>query len=484
MSPRYANILDQPILYLSDSDCLTLRHFVQGGTLTIGDPGSGKSSTSSKQIICGFMRAGLGGLLHTVKKEDTENYLAYARECGREADVVVFSEDSGLTFDPLAYEWSRTSERGGGSVESCIDFFTTLLSIGKGQSGGGGDHEFWKLAAEQAMRNAIQLIKLAGEPLSIVNIHRAISSFPSRPDQHDEQAWQDTSYTASLIEQIRQRKDSITEHQWQDLEAATDFIFTRWANLDPRPRSSIEMTFAGLADKFLFHPLKGIFASGTYSFTPEECTHQHRLIIVDYPVLEYGKDTARLIQSILKLTFQRAWLRHKFVPGCCHGACLVQDEFQLLSTRFESHFAQTCRGSAIAMLCATQSILNLAEELGETQPGSKTRAFLNNLGLKIAHRTTCPDSAAYFCDVLGKEYRWIGSYNAGTNGEASQTSASIGGSLQLCHTLDPVELSRLQRPDGESPFSAAYVYSAGDTFNATRDAQGRGKNYLKVLFSR
>jgi hypothetical protein len=138
MSPRIPNILDQRILSLSDVDHLTLRNFVQGGTLIVGDPGSGKSSTSFKQIICAMMRAGLGGLLHTTKSEDTANYLAYARECGREADVIVFSEDSGLKFDPLAYEWARTTGRGAGSIESCIDYFSTLLSLGKQTSGGGG----------------------------------------------------------------------------------------------------------------------------------------------------------------------------------------------------------------------------------------------------------------------------------------------------------------------------------------------------------
>src|SRR5882724_7847933 len=272
------DILDMPILSLSESDHLTARSFVQGGTLIVGDPGSGKSSTSSKQIICAFMRAGFGGLLHTVKSEDTENYLAYARECGRADDVILFNEASSLTFDPLAFEWSQTTGRGSGSIEACIDFFTTLMSIGKPQ-GGGGNEKFWELASEQAMRHSIQLIKLAGEPLSIININRAITSFPTHPGQHDEEAWEKNSYTAFLINAIRARKQTFTEHQWRDLEFAADFICIQWAALDERPRSSIVLTFSGLADKFLFHPLRTVFASGTYSFTPEQTTHDRKLII-------------------------------------------------------------------------------------------------------------------------------------------------------------------------------------------------------------
>jgi type IV secretory pathway TraG/TraD family ATPase VirD4 len=484
MTPRYKDFLNQPILSLSKTDHLTGRDFVQGGTLIVGDPGSGKSSTSSKQIICAFMRAGMGGVLHTVKSEDTANYLEYARECGREKDVIVFSEESGLTFDPLAYEWSRTTGRGAGSIESCIDYFSTLLSIGKPQ-GGGAESRFWDLAAEQLMRNAIQLIKLAGESLSIVNIARAIASFPQQANEQEDRAWQDRSYTASLIEDIRRKQDSITADQWQDLDVSTDFIFDRWPNLDPRPRSSIEMTFAGLADKFMYNPMRKIFASGTFSFTPEETTHKRKILIIDFPVLEYGKETARLIQIMVKLTFQRAWLRHKYTPGCCHGAFLVQDEFQLLTSRFESHFAQTCRGSGIAMLCITQTILNLAEELGETQPGSKTKAFLGNLGLKIAHRTTCFDTATYFADVIGKEWKFVGNFSSGSGSEAGQSQASVGGSHQLVHVVDPIEFTRLQRPDSTNPNATAIVYRGGDIFHATKTERNtQGRNFLRVSFTR
>src|SRR5579859_1063727 len=219
MSPRNRDILDQPILSVSDKDHLTARAFFQGGCLVVGDPGSGKSSTSTKQIICAFMRAGFGGVLHAVKSEDTENYLQYAKECGREADVRVFNETSGLSFDCLAYEWSRTTGRGAASIEACIDFFSTLMSIGKPQ-GGGGDYKFWEMASEQAMRHAIQLIKLSGEALSIVNINRAISSYPTYRGQHDELAWQSESFTASLIEKIRARKETLNEEQWKDLDVA------------------------------------------------------------------------------------------------------------------------------------------------------------------------------------------------------------------------------------------------------------------------
>jgi len=480
---QHANILDRPILSLSDTDHLRLRDLVEGGTLITGGLGSGKSSTSGKQLISGLMRAGLGGVIHTVKGEDTENVLAYAKECRREQDVIVFNEASKLTFDPLAYEWSRPG-RGAGDVENIIEYFSALLAASSSHQGASTE-KFWELAAAQAMRHAIHLIKLAQQPLSIVNIHRTIRSFPTRPGEHEEESWIERSFTASLINAIRARKETLSEADWKDLEVATEFVFYRWPSYDEKPRGSIEMTFFGMADKFLFYPFRDIFSSGTYSFTPEQTTHERKIIVVDFPVLQYGKETAKTIQLMVKLTFQRAWLRHAYKPGCCNGAFLIQDEFQLLMSKLENHFVQVCRGSAIAPVFMTQSILNLAEEMGEAQPGSKTKAFLNNLAIKIAHRSICPDTCTYLADVIGKEYRFIDSYSAGGGGANNASQSSVGGAQQLVYIVEPSEFSRLAKPDGKSPYAAAIVYCGGATFNATKTPQNpKGRHYLSVLFSR
>jgi hypothetical protein len=480
MSPFNENILDRKLISLSDQDHLTMRNMA--GVLVLGDPGSGKSANVGKQLFCGMARAGLGALCHAIKSDDAENFIKWARECGREHDVIVVSEASGLRFDPLAYEWERKSGRGGGDVESTITYFSTLLSLNK--SGSGGNNErFWELAAEQAMRNAIKLIQLANDPLSILNVHRAISSFPDHLGQQDEPEWEAQSYTASLIHAIRLRKDSLSEAQWQDLETAAAFIFHRWATLDERPRSSIAMTFAGMADKFLFHPLRGLFASGAYDWTPEQITHERKIVIVDYPVLEYGRETAQLINVMIQLTCQRAWLRHQYKPGCCNGAYLYMDEFQILMHRFQNHFVQVSRSSGICVIALTQTILNLAEELGESQPGSKTKAFLANLGVKIALRSTCPDSVNYFCDVVGKHYRYLDNYSASSSGNSNHTS--FGGSRQLVYALEPNELTRLIRPDAANPCAESVVFCGGDIFRASRSAKHpEGSNYLRVLFTR
>src|ERR1017187_516410 len=135
---KHDDILDRPILSLSEKDDLRLRDLVEG-TLITGAPGSGKSSTSGKQLAYGLLRIpGSGGLVLTAKAEETQNWIAYARDCGRGGDLIVFNAESGDCFDPLHYEWTRPG-RGAGDLESIIDFFSTLVSIGKKEVGHGHD---------------------------------------------------------------------------------------------------------------------------------------------------------------------------------------------------------------------------------------------------------------------------------------------------------------------------------------------------------
>jgi hypothetical protein len=332
------------------------------------------------------------------------------------------------------------------------------------------------------MRNVIKLLELAGEPISIITIDRCIKSLPSTAEQYEDPAWQADSYCGQLLESVKARRETLTPEQWDDLEFATQYIFKRWAGFDDRPRSSLEMTWAGMADKFLFNPFSRIFCGGKCTITPEMTTHDGKIIICDFPLLEYGFETARLIQVIIKLTFQRAWLRRKLEdsPNFCW---LWQDEFQYFVTRRDNFFQQTCRGSRVAVVCLTQNIMNLAEILGEHQPGSKTRSFLGNLGLKLFMQQNEIESCTYASDQIGKEWRYVESYSG--NATLDHHHAGISGSRQLTHIIEPVEFTRLMKPTAANPLAECIVYASGRTFNASKTPEHpEGRNYLRVLFSR
>ncbi len=140
---RDDDILDRKILSLSKLDHLDVRSLCEGCLIT-GAPGSGKTSTSGRQLALGLLRTPrsdgrpAGGLVLTAKAEETQNWISYAKACGREKDLIIFNAESGHCFDPLHYEFTRPG-RGAGDVESIIDFISTLTSIGRQEGGQGHD---------------------------------------------------------------------------------------------------------------------------------------------------------------------------------------------------------------------------------------------------------------------------------------------------------------------------------------------------------
>jgi hypothetical protein len=476
-SPTGPAGLERPLFRFSETDVHRLIDAYEG-CLICGSPGSGKSSSSGKNLAYALLRTPMaGGLILTAKAEETKNWISYAKACGREKDLIIFNAESGHVFDPLWYSWNRPG-RGAGDLETIIDLFSTLQSIGKQHVGANNDR-FWELATEQLMRNVLVLLSLSGEPVSIANMHRVIQSLPSRPGEFEEDAWQKESYCAGLINSIRERKDTLTPAQWNDLDIATHYAFKRWPGFDERPRSSIEMTWSGMADKFLFNPFSRLFCSGRATFVPELTTHQGKIVIVDFPMLQYGHETGRLINILVKLIFQQAWLRRDLAQSA-NPVFLWQDEFQYFVTRRDNTFQQTCRGARVAVTCLTQNILNLSEELGEQQPGSKTKAFLANLALKIFHQQSCPDTNTYAAELIGKQYKYLDSFNADASG-----GASTGAAQQLVYNVEPITFSQLVKPDAGNPLSTAIVFQGGKAFNATVTRENpRGRNYLTVGFSR
>jgi type IV secretory system conjugative DNA transfer VirD4/TraG family protein len=411
-----------------------------------------------------------GGLVLIAKAGETERWKSYLQERGRINDLILFNAESGHCFDSLFYEWNRPG-RGAGDLETIIDFFSTLNSVGKKEQKGHGHDPFWERGNEQLMRNVIKLLDLAGQPISIATIDRVIKSLPTERAEVESEQWQKDSYCASLINAIRERKDRLTADQWSDLDIATQYAFKKWPAFDERPRSSLEMTWSGMADPFLFNPLNRHFCQQKCTFLPEQTFMHGKIVVVDFPMLQY-QETGRLINVMMKLIFQRAWLRRDVNkhPAPCF---LWQDEFQYFVTRRDNFFQQTCREARVAVVCLTQNIMNLSEELGEDNIGSKTKSFAGNLMLKVAHQQNEDSTSQYMSSLIGQEWRYVENYSV-----SGSDTANAGGSMQLVHQLEPIEFSRLQKPDAMHPEAAAIIYQGGKTFQAS------GRNHLKVNFTR
>jgi hypothetical protein len=474
-------ILDRVILQLTERDVLRFRDLTEGGCLTLGGLGAGKTTTVGRMAAMSFLQGPYGGLILTVKSDETERWIQYVRTAGREKDLFVFGPGSPLSFDPLAY-MSATGQSAG-LTESIAELLNTLLAVGKVYQPSSGERYFEDAVAE-LVRAAVVLLVNAEEPLAITSIYAVLSSLPREPAEIESPEWQNSSECARIIGKLRQRKDNFTPARWSDLDVAIGHLLEKFPTLDPRTRSNVESTLSGLCSKFLYEPFRSLFCSGRCDFTPEQTTHEHKLILVSMPVLEFGRDTARLCQVLMKLVFARGWLRHQYQPGCCHGAFLYIDEAAFLMSRMDSYFHMVCRSSAIAPFLLMQNILSIAaDEFGEQTPGSKTLGFLGLIATKVFLANNETLTNEYASNQIGREFRFIDGWSAGESDNRSHTGVS--GSKQLTHLIEPIEFTRLLKPDGENPLSEGVVYQSGRAFNATKTRnRPQGLPFLRVHFSR
>ena len=80
--PTPRDELDQPLLYFGD-EALTLRACAEGIFIT-GSSGSGAA------IVRAYLRNGFGGIVTCCKPTDPDDWRRYARETGRERDLIFF----------------------------------------------------------------------------------------------------------------------------------------------------------------------------------------------------------------------------------------------------------------------------------------------------------------------------------------------------------------------------------------------------------
>ena len=111
----------------------TLKHAFEG-ILILGRTGSGKTSGSGFTFAEAFLRAGFGGLVLTVKKNEAEHWRRLCSHYGREDDLVVVRRGGDWKLNVLAYEAQHPGQ-GAGLSENLTTFCRNLLRISSRSQG-------------------------------------------------------------------------------------------------------------------------------------------------------------------------------------------------------------------------------------------------------------------------------------------------------------------------------------------------------------
>jgi hypothetical protein len=106
---------------------------------------------------------------------------------------------------------------------------------------------------------------------------------------------------------------------------------------------------------------------------------------------------------------------------------------------------------------------------------------LFGLKLFLANNETLTNEWA--ANQIGREWRDVEGWTAG--GSDDHQHRGVSGNKQLVHIVEPIEFTRLLKPDGEQPLSEAICHMSGRSFNITKTpSRPQGWPYLHVRFSR
>ena len=147
------------------------------GTHIFGSNGSGKTTGSGQSLAKAFLRAGFGGLVLCAKPDERANWQRYARETGREHQLIVVSQQADWRFNFIQYELRRPGSPTR-RVENLLSTLMNLLEQSGRQQSGSSNEPFWYQAAELLLRNVLMVLTAARSHYSLFDVQRFIDSTP------------------------------------------------------------------------------------------------------------------------------------------------------------------------------------------------------------------------------------------------------------------------------------------------------------------
>lgn len=442
------SILDDPILIIpGTTGKLSARSFIEG-SLVCGQTGSGKSSGPAKHIALAMLKAGYGFVVLCVKPEERQIWEGYAAKTGRSQDLVIFNENSSHQFNMLEYEMQR-SGRGAGETLNLVNMLMSLneqIQIHQGGSQSGDDEKFWDLALRRALRQCIELLKLAGEPVNIVNMEQLMADSFGEHDleayqmfQHDlrdngipqqereniyrtYKSWVAENYFLYVLEKIESQNE-IAPNPRITLHRAKNYWLNRWPLLSEKTKSIVTETFMGLMEPFSSGILQSHFSEGlSPELYPENSFLNHKIIIIDFPVKSHGLSgiyASTLYKTTFQLSAERREVSQESNPK---PVTLFIDEYQnLVSPLTDSLFQLTARSSWVCSVFVTQNINNLKFVMGKSMPEARTKSLLGNLNVKIFCANSDYDTNYWAAQMIGQHFIDKSSVSLNAKKEKSET---------------------------------------------------------------
>lgn len=499
------NTLDNVLLNIDGNDWTTRDACT--GVICFGMTGSGKSSGPLRHIAIEYLNNNYGGVVFCAKPDELGTWEGYAKETGREKDIVKLSEE---TFNFLDYEFSRPKSEGGGQIENAVNIFLEIVNITKDKrSGGGTNDEYWQNAIKQFLRNSISLLVLSKEPITLVNIKKVIdSACRSSEDAKSFKEYckrflefcevghiavlRESGDVKDFIEAQKEfniiSKDNVGS-DWHaagfesaerycnslllrasfflnnveapDFELAKNYFITEFPQLDDRTRSNTISSFTVLADAMLRGEFLRCFCSPISSLNLEDIYRKGKILIVDQDVKKHGL-VGQMTGAIIKLCFEKMIERREdFSDDNAKPVFLWADECQFFAIDYDQKFQTTARSSRTLTVYATQNLGNLFDGYGK----DKAFSLIGNLGTKFFCQNGDYETNKWAADSIGQEVVKRKSQNLGDSksktlkGDYNKSdSFSEGWSEQKDYVVDIALFSKLLQGGPRGQCKVEYIF--------------------------
>ena len=384
--------LERPLLSWSEGNPFTVRNLLNGGVSITGRAGSGKTSSSGREIgqaIVDHSRS--GGLILAAKPEDLEMWQSIFTKAGRANDLMVFAPESSLRFNFLGYVLGMGGHTR--DVTRCITVIGETLRAA--DTKGGESADFWEREQERMIFNAVEVVRVATGSVSAPAIQRFISSAPMSPAQIATNEWRAGYCNQCLADAFERKKPGVETHDYQ---LAADYWLSEFPAMAEKTRSSIMTGVMGILHVFNTGIVREL-ASTTTNVSPDDML-AGKWVIVNMAPAEWG-DMGALIAAGWKYLVQRRVLRRKANDG---DAVVViwADEYAQFVNSYDAHYLAQCRSHMGCMVVLTQSLhsyyMTMRGEAGKHQ----ANALLTNFSTKVFHALGDVETAEWASGLIGK----------------------------------------------------------------------------------
>ncbi len=428
----YEDLLDQELYTVPGTETKITWADAVEGTLITGATGSGKSSGPGRHAALGMLKSGFGFCVLCAKSDEKDRWVKYARETGRENDLVIFNKENDLKFNFLKYEVERTGD-GADEVNNVVNLLMSLNEqIRIHVAGGDGKEEpFWNSAQRRVISRVILFLILAGEEVTIVKMRKVIiDGFKQNepkiyfhlknlvttkeeidPEERKGAAkelnnWIESNYFLTLLERIFKKQFGTIELE-EEAKTSTEYWIKEFPEVPDKTKSSISEGILGIVEPFMSRGiLKNQFSYAvSEELRPENIVKKNKIVIIDFPIKEYGL-SAVFAATIYKTSFQSAMERRKIEEETDPKPVgLWIDEYQsYCSPMTDPQFQSTARSSWVASVYITQNLQNLFFVMGGNQPVARAKSLLGNLNLKYFASNACFETNTWASQMIGQHY--------------------------------------------------------------------------------